>query len=143
MNKLQKSAWINLAVSTICLPIAIILMYVMARSNAKGIRYILIFFIGGSLTSLTLFLIFRKKGPEAGFDEREKEIYKRAFIWSAYALAVFLACVCFVPFFALGGGSNVPVFYLPVIFCCTLFFAQFVHSATVLIQCQLEAEDER
>jgi hypothetical protein len=143
MNKLQKSAWINLVGVTVCTPLAIMFIYLMARSNAKGFGYLLICLIVGSLSGLTLFLLFRKKGLEAGFDEREKAIHKRSFIWSAYALAVFLACVCIIPFFALGGGSDIPIFYLPVIFFCTLFFAQFVHSAAVLILCQLEDEDER
>jgi len=142
MNKFQKSAWINLAGVTIGVSLSIICLYLMARSNAKGISYILIFFISGCLTGLAVFPLLRKKGLEAGFDEREKAIHKRAFEWAAVILLAFLACVCIIPFFALGGGSNVPVFYLPVIFFSTFFVAQFVHSAVILIQCQLEAEDE-
>jgi len=143
MNKLQKSAWRNLVGVTICVPVSIICHYLMARSNARGISYILIWLIVGSVGGLTMYLILRKKGLAAGFDEREKEISKRAFIWAANTLLVFLGCMCIIPFFALGGASDIPVFYLPVVFFCTLFVTQFAYSAAILIQFQLEAEDER
>ena len=116
MNKLQKSAWINLLGVTICVSISTLCHYSLACRNVKGISYIMIFLLGGCLTGLAVFLILRKKGIEAGFDEREKAIHKRAFIWATSSLLVFLGCVCIIPFFTMGGGSDVPVFYLPVIF---------------------------
>jgi hypothetical protein len=96
-----------------------------------------------SLAGLGGYLLLRNKGFGAHFDEREKMIYKRAFVWAAIALLAFLACVCFIPFFVLGGANSVRVLYLPVIFLSTLFVGQLVHSAAVLIQCALEAEDEQ
>jgi hypothetical protein len=87
------------------------------------------------------YFLFHKKGYEADFDEREKMINKRAFSFAAMGLTVFLACVCFIPFFVLGGQNVVKVYYLPLIFFCSLFAAQFVHSMAILIQCSLEEEN--
>ena len=143
MNRLQKSAWFNLVVGTVAFLIASLCVFLLARTNAKGIDYLIICLVFGSLAGLGGYLLLRRKGFEAHFDEREKMIYKRAFVWAAIALLGFLCCVCFIPFFVLGGGNSVRVLYLPVISLSTLFVGQLVHSAAVLIQCSLEAEDEQ
>lgn len=141
MSKLQKAAWVNLIVVSTCVIVAVPIFLLLAGMNTKGIDYIFIFFIVGSLTSLGAYVLYRKKSPEASFDEREKMIYRRAFILAACALTIFLGCVCIIPFFVLGGQSVIKVYYLPLIFLSTLFAAQFVHSTAILIQCALEDED--
>jgi hypothetical protein len=143
MTRLQKSAWFNLVVATVAFIIASACVFLLARTNAKGLDYLIVFLVFGSLAGLGGYLLLRKKGFEAHFDERERMIYKRAFLWATIALLAFLGCVCFIPFFVLGGGNSVRVLYLPVIFMSTLFVGQLVHSAAVLIQCSLEAEDEQ
>jgi len=143
MNRLQKSAWFNLLLVTVAFPIASLGLFLMTRTNAKGIDYLIIFLVAGSLAGLGGYLLLRKKGFEAHFDEREKMIYNRALVLAMIALLAFLGCVCFIPFLVLGGGNSVRVLYLPVIYLSTLFVGQFVHSAAVLIQCSLEAEDEQ
>ena len=143
MSKLQKAAWFNLAMVTICIIIAIPCFYFLTWMNAKGLDYILIFFIIACITTPVFYIVLRKKGYEADFDEREKMINKRAFSFAAMGLTVFLACICFIPFFVLGGQNVIKVFYLPLIFLSTLFAAQFVHSITIIIQCALEEEDEQ
>ena len=52
-----------------------------------------------------------------------------------------LAGICIVPFFVLGGRNVICVYYLPVVFLSTLFTAQFVHSAAILVQCALEDDN--
>jgi hypothetical protein len=141
MSKLQKAAWFNLGMCTVCILISAPCIYFLASRNAEGIDYLLICFIVACLTSPIAYIIYKKKGFEAGFDEREKMIYRRAFSIAVLGLIVFLACVCIVPFFALGGQSVIKVHYLPLIFFSTLFAAQFVHSTAILIQCALEEED--
>jgi len=143
MSKLQKSAWINLIVVSIGVIVGGTGLSVLVFLNAKGIDQIFIFFIVSSLTSLGVYMFYRKKSPEANFDEREKMIYKQAFRLATCALIIFLACVCFIPFFVLGGQNVVKVYYLPLIFLSTLFAAQFVHSIAILIQCSLEEENEQ
>ncbi len=141
MSKLQKSAWINLIAVSMCAIVSVAGFSLVSLLNAKGIDHILIFFIVGSLTGLGIYMFYRKKSPEAGFDEREKMIYKRAFGLAACALTIFLGCVCIIPFFVLGGQNVIKVYYLPLIFLSTLFAAQFVHSMAILIQCSMEEEN--
>jgi len=141
MSKLQKSAWTNLIAVSMCAIVGGAGFSLLFLLNAKGIDYIFIFFIVGSLTSLGIYMFYRKKSPEAGFDEREKMIYKRALGLAACALTIFLGCVCIIPFFVLGGQNVIKVYYLPLIFLSTLFAAQFVHSMAILIQCSMEEEN--
>jgi hypothetical protein len=131
MSKLQKSAWINLIAVSMCAIVGGAGFSLLFLLNAKGIYHIFIFFIVGSLTGLGICTFYRKKSPEAGFDEREKMIYRRAFWMATCALTVFLGCICIIPFFVL----------LPLIFLSTLFASQFVHSAAILIMCALEDDD--
>ena len=142
MSRLQKSAWVNLIGTAVCVIVAGALFSFLSARNVKGVAHLFICIVVGSLTGLGVFLLSRKKGIEAGFDEREKMIYRRAFIWAAYVLTLFLASACIIPFFILGGQTRIPVYILPALFLGGLFVAQFVHSATILIQCSIEAEDE-
>lgn len=141
MSRLQKAAWFNLAMITICFIISIPCLFFLARVNAKGIEYLLTCFVIACITTPVFYMLYRKKSIEAGFDERKKMINRRAFSCAVMGLTVFLACVCFIPFFVLGGRNVVKVYYLPLIFLSTLFSAQFVHSIAILIQCLLEEED--
>ena len=141
MSRLQKAAWFNLVMITICIIISIPCLFFLARRNAKGIDYLLICFVIACLISPVAYLLFKKKSFEACFDEREKMINERAFTISVLGLIIFLACVCTIPFFILGGQHVLKVYYLPLIFFCSLYAAQFVHSTAILIQCTLEEED--
>lgn len=138
MSKLQKAAWFNLAVCTVCVGVAIPLFILMARMNTKGFQYLLIFIVVAVLTSPGIYIFYRKKSFEAGFDEREKLINRRAFILAACGLTIFLGCACIIPFFVLGGRNVIKVYYLPLIFLSTIFISQFIHSSAILIQCALE-----
>jgi heme O synthase-like polyprenyltransferase len=141
MSKLQKAAWFNLGVVTVCMIIAMPCFFFLTSRNAKGVGYLLICFIVACITTPLFYTFYRKKSYEADFDEREKMINRRAFSFSAMGLIIFLACICFVPFFILGGQNVVKVYYLPLIFLSTLFAAQFVHSVAILIQCSLEEKN--
>jgi uncharacterized membrane protein YhdT len=143
MNKLQKAAWFNLAVGAGTALIAGLCFAVLTKMNAKGIDHILIFFIVACVLTPIVYMLYRKKSFEAGFDERERMIYRRAFALSAWVLMAFLAGICIVPFFILGGQNAIRVYYLPLIFASTLFTAQFAHSVAILVQCGLEDEDGR
>ena len=141
MSKLQKSAWVNLIVVSMGVIVGGAGFSFLVFLNTKGIDYIFIFFIVGSLTGLGIYMFYRKKGPEAGFDEREKMIYRRAFGMAGCALTIFLGCICIIPFFVLGGQNVIKVYYLPLIFLSTLFVGQFVHSVAILVMCALEGDD--
>ena len=141
MSKLQKSAWINLIAVSVCAIVGGAGFSLLSHLNAKGVDFIFIFLIVGSLTGLGICVFYRKKSPEAGFDEREKMIYGRAFWMATCALTVFLGCICIIPFFVLGGQHVIKVYYLPLMFLSTLFASQFVHSAAILVMCALEDDD--
>jgi uncharacterized membrane protein YhdT len=141
MSKLQKAAWFNLGMITVCIIISLIIFSFLTSWNAKGVDDIIIGFIVACITAPALYIIHRKKSYEAAFDEREKAINKRAFSFAAMSLTIFLGCVCIIPFFVLGGQNDIKVYYLPLIFFCYLFAGQFVHSMAILIQCALEDDD--
>jgi hypothetical protein len=142
MNKLQKSAWLNLAFVTAVVIFCGIVFSVMVFLKAPGsVIGLVSFMISGAVFALISFMIFRKKGIEAKFDERELKINLKAKLWSLGVLMFFLAYVCIGPFLFLGAKAQVPVYVLPMLFLATLFIAQFVHSAVILIRCMLEDED--
>jgi hypothetical protein len=143
MNRLQKSAVINLVVTASCVLIAGLGFAVLTQTNVTGAVYLLIFFVFACLTMPVFFLLYRRWAAEAGFDEREKMIYRRAFILSTAVGLIYLAGICIVPFFVLGGGSVVRVYYLPLVFLSTILTMQFTPSLALLIQCQLEETHEQ
>lgn len=143
MNRLQKAAWLNLVVMAGCVFLAGLGFAVTTQLATKGIVYALIFFVAAGLVVPPFLVFYRRWAIEAGFDEREKMIHRRAFLLAACVTLILLAGICIVPFYVLGGQSLIHVYYLPVIFLTTLFAAQFAHSVAILIQCGTEGEDEQ
>jgi len=141
MSNLQKSAWFNLVGVTVLGMIGAAAILFMARMNTKGVEYVLICIFVPVLASPGLYIYCRKKSIESRFDERERVIHSRSLMVAAFGLTIFLACVCMLPFFVLGGQNVIKVYYLPLIFFSALFIAQFVHSAAILVMCALEDDD--
>ena len=141
MSKLQKSAWVNLGITTISTIIGMICFVFLAKRNAKGIDYIIICLLVACITAPFLYWYYNKKSIESGFDEREIIISQRAFHISAHGMAAFLGLVCIIPFFVIGGGNVIKIIYLPIIFVSTGFIAQFIQSMAIIIQCALEEEN--
>jgi len=141
MTKLQKSAWFNLAGITVLGIIGVAAILYMAKTNTRGVEYVLICIFVPVLVSPGLYIYCRKKSIESRFDERERVIHSRSLRVAAFGLTIFLACVCMLPFFVLGGQNVIKVYYLPLIFFSALFIAQFVHSAAILVMCALEDDD--
>lgn len=141
MNKLRKSAWFNLAGVTVLGMIGTAAILFLTKIDAKGVEHVLICIFVPVLVSSALYVYCRKRSIESRFDEREKVIRSQSLIVAAFGLTIFLACVCIMPFFVLGGQSVVKVYYLPLIFFGALFIAQFVQSAAILVMCALEGDD--
>lgn len=141
MTKLQKDAWVSLIVSTISLIIAIPLLYDMKRMDTQGLEFVIIAVVAGSLAALICILLWKK--TEAGFDEREKLIKRKAYIWSTYVLTVYALLLCYIPFFVVGAAGVIPVYYLPVFLFVGLFVAQLTQSSIILVLCTLEDADGR
>lgn len=141
MTKLQKDAWVNLIACTVCVIIAIPLLYAMKRTNAQGLEYVIIAVVAGGLAAPICILQWKK--TEAGFDEREKLIKRKAYIWSTYVLTVYALLLCYIPFFVVGAAGVIPVYYLPVFLLVGLFVAQLTQSSIILVLCTLEDADGR
>ncbi len=141
MSKLQKSAWINLSGVTLSTLISMLCFAVLAKTNAKGMDYVIICILVACIITPVAYWYYKKKSIESGFDERENIIYQRAFNISAFGLVIFLGLVCIIPFFIIGGGNAIRVIYLPIIFVSAIFIAQFVHSLAIIIQCAQEEEN--
>jgi len=141
MSNLQKSAWFNLVGVTVLGIIGVAAILYMAKTNTRGVEYVLICIFVPVLVSPGLYIYCRKKSIESRFDERERVIHSRSLMVAAFGLTIFLACVCMLPFFVLGGQNVIKVYYLPLIFFSALFIAQFVHSAAILVMCALEDDD--
>lgn len=140
MNRLQKKAWINLAVVTACVVLTGMILGILVHTNAKGIDTFLIGLVAGLVVGLVFYV--RSVAEEAKLDEREKTIARKSFVWACYTLTLFWACASFGIFFIVGGKSVLPAYILPVVFLAGMFLAQFVESAAILIQFARETADE-
>lgn len=139
MNRLQRRAWYELAGVVGAVAIAAVGLTILVHLNAEGIIGLVAFTVSFLIAALVAFI--GNIRTYAQFDEREKNIYNRAF---ALAAGAFIACVCFISFcvfFIAGGKSHIPVYVPPAIFLVGLFISQFVQSTAILIQCALEEDD--
>jgi hypothetical protein len=139
MTKLQKDAWVNLIGATICTIITIPLFYGMKLRDTQGLDYLIITIIVGG--PALLICILRWKKTEASLDEREKNISRKAYVWATYVLTIYAFLLCFFPFYIVGAGGVIPVFYLPVSFMIGLFVAQLTQSSIILVLSTLEDSD--
>ena len=141
MNRLQKRAWIDLAIVTACVALGGTGVGLAVHLNAKGVVGLMSGLISGLIFGLICGL--RSIAIQAKFDEREKKIALRAFIISSYVFVIFLGYASFTVLFIVGAKSSTPTYTLPVLFLVGLFLSQFVQSASILIQFAREQADER
>jgi len=141
MNRLQKKAWVELiACGVMIVLITIPAILFLASRNARGLDYLLIALIVGAPTGLIAYLIELKKLND--YDEREKEIIRKAFMLSMMIFVFYLFVFAFTAFFLIGGKEKMPVVFLPLMVLTGIFLAQCVQSAALLIQCSKEEDDE-
>ncbi len=139
MNRLQKRAWISLAVTTLAVIISSIGVGLAVYLNAKGVAGLMSFLIAGLIVGLVSGL--RSIAAESKFDERERKIAIRAFIYSSYTFIIFICFASFTIFFIVGARGHTPAYVFPVLFLAGLFISQFVESATILIRFTREQID--
>ena len=140
MNRLQKTAWIELASLTFCMAIAGVMLAGLVRSDAHGPAYLIVALVIG--LPVGLFGYLRYHSEQKKLDEREKHIAQRAFVLSSYAFVAFIGCSACVLFFTVGGAGEVPVYTAPALFLAGVFVDQFVQSAVILIRFARELADE-
>jgi len=137
MNRLQKKAWTELTVSGIAfVVIAVPAFLIMAQHNVKGWDYLLIFLIVAVPAGLIGYIHEMKKLKE--FDEREREVIRKAQSISMAFFVLFQLAFAYTAFFLLGGKGNIAVVILPIMVFSGAFIAQCVQSAILLIQCEKE-----
>lgn len=140
MNRLQKTAWIELAGVTFCVATTSAMLAMLVRSNASGPTYLIIYLVVG--LPVGLFAYLYHLAEQKRLDERERQITQKAFALSSYAFVTAIGCSAFIFFFVVGGAGRVPVYTLPSVFLGGVFVAQFVQSAAILIQFAREKADE-
>jgi len=140
MNKLQRNAWIELVSLTFCIAAAGVILGRFVRSNASGPVYLIIALLAG--LPVGLFCYLQHQSELKKYDEREKQIARRAFVLASYAFVMFVGGSACILFFMVGGAGSVPVYALPAVFLGGVFVGQFIESATILIQFAREKTDE-
>ena len=141
MNKLQKRAWIDLVVTTVCVVIAGAGVGLAVHFNTRVVVPLMSFVISGLIVGLVSGL--RSIAAQAKFDERERKIAVRAFVISSYTFVLFLCFAAFSIFFLSGARSYIPGYILPVLLLIGIFVSQLVQSAVILIQFAREQADEQ
>ena len=111
----------------------------MAHTNAKGQEYLLIWILIGIPAGLVSYLWETKKLKQ--FDEREKEMIRKAFSISMMVFALYLLTFSLASFFGIGGGENIPVVFMPIMLFTGIFLAQAVQSFILLMQCAKEDDE--
>lgn len=140
MNRLQKKAWIELALVTFCMAGGGAVLAVLVRLEASGGVGKLTISVAVGLT-VGLFGYLHHISEQRKLDEREKQIAQKALVISFYAFATFIGCSAFILFFTVGGAGLAPVYTLPAVFFGGIFVAQFAQSAAILIQFAREQAD--
>ena len=137
MNRLQKKAWTELiACAVMIILIAIPSFLRMAKTNTKGLDYLLICLIVGVPAGLVMYLLEAKKLKQ--FDEREKELIRKAENISLGCFIFYLLAFSVAAFFIIGGKGSIAVVTLPIMVFSGMFFGQCIQSAIILIQCEKE-----
>jgi len=141
MSNLQRKAWSNLIVTAVCVAAAGVGVGLAVHLQAARMVTAMSFLIVGSIAFVVSGL--RSISEQAKFDERERKIAIRAFIYSSYVFVLLVLLGCFGIFFLAGPAKSVPSYWLPVLFLSGLFFSNVVESAVVLFQFAREMADEQ
>ena len=141
MNRWQKIAWFNLAVITgtlILTGITIAILSAVAGMPKAlcGLGFLGFFgFMGLSP------LIFRNKGGQVEFDERDRLFNMRA-VLGAYSLFwLIFTAACMVPWFIIGPSGSIPVNVLPMMLMAIAMILTLVHSVLILVQYGRKGKD--
>jgi hypothetical protein len=134
MKRIQKIAWvfvITISIAVISATIATVVLYIkfgMPKASA-GLAFLAIAGIGGFAP------LFIKKDPgPVEFDERDKEIGRRAALAGFAAAYLLVGLSCMIPFTIYGYDKMVRITWLPMIFAAAGIAHYFFYSVAILIQ---------
>lgn len=131
MNRLKKKTQLELAgVAVLCI-IGTAAFVFLTKINAQGLGTLMIgvpagviaLFLGG----LSEFKFYRK------LDERERDIYIKAMIFSMFVFVGFWMIFTFGAFFVIGGKGAMPVGILPLMLFLSMLVAQASETGFITI----------
>lgn len=127
MTKLQKDSLINFILVTVSMLISIACFTLMRKFNTRGVEYVVIVLVSGSICGLAG-MIFVKKHFRY-LDERQLLLCLKASRLSAYTFVIYIIALCMIVFFIIGGKGKIDVYYLPVAAFIGLFLSQLVETS--------------
>jgi len=141
MNRAQKIAWllvitISLGAVLSCIAFTVGYFMVGMPKALAGLGFMSIAGIGGFGP-----LIFGKDKGNVTFDERDKQIKRRAALASFGASYLIVGAACMIPFFILGPKASISVTWLPNIFGAAATCTFFTYSVAILVQYGRGGED--
>ena len=139
MNRLKKKTQLELAgVAGFCIIGTLAFVY-LSKMNAQGLGTLMIGLPAGVITmffcGLSEFKFYNK------LDEREKDIYIKAMIFSMFVFVGFWMIFTFGAFFSVGGKGALPVSILPLMLFLSMLIAQMSETAFITVYF-LKEEDE-
>jgi len=146
MNRTQKSAWSNLAVAALYIPVivwALVRLFVL-KSIPEGLErfWPVPVFIIFAVTSIVL--MRRKQSPvEVESDERDRLIKYRAVVACFVSVWILLAAATLIPSIVVGVKGSIPIWLLTFINVGVLLITLLVYSVAVLVQYGWGAKDGR
>ena len=140
MNKLQKIAFFNLCMSTVCLLIRLLRLAL----NDRGIRLIIsvitIILCCLMVASYFLRLKIAKLGGSQ-YDERDRSLHNTALIVGMFSMFMVIFAAIMITFIAVGPGGTINVGLLFDIFLFGTFSWFFAESLTFLIKYGWKSSD--
>ena len=133
MNKLQKIAFTNLCLSTVCLLIRLLRLIVSDSVMRLTISVITIILGCLMLVSYFLRLKITKKGGSQ-YDERDRSIHNTALIVGMFSMFLVIFSANIITFIGVGPGGTINVGLLFDIFLLGTFSWFFAESLTFLIK---------
>ena len=130
MNRFQKIAWFNLKVLAIGASLGLLIIAVSLVIGELVITYagFLILLVTSLITDLPRLLL--SEPDRETFDEREKQIARKASALSFFAFMILIGCSTLI-FFYIG---RIPAYPLAAVLIAGLFVAQLTKSSAILIQ---------
>ncbi len=135
MNKAQKCAWFNLALTLVMIALhsAAFLMIAMIGYVPKTLNTIGFFVVFGLIGISAVIFKRKQKFSKVEFDERDKFINKRVLVVDCFFIWAILLAGCVIFWRYLGPDGTVRVYALCALLYGMFLIAMIVHSVTTLL----------
>lgn len=131
MNRLQKKAQLKLAGSVASCIMLTPVFIIFSKQNVKGLDILIVALAGGFIAmffvGLAEFRFYKK------LDEREKDVYIKAMIFSMFVFFGFWFVFTFSAFLVIGGAGKIAVGILPMTLLGSFLVAQCSETAFLTV----------